>query len=133
MIAGAIIVTAAGTAVQTSGSAVFTWPGFFMSPGFGGAAALCAAVIGGGVALILGNKAKGTEDEKLVQAKTDGELDRCWERFVWAVDAEADIQFYVLQSLLTHLGHDAKRLGDKALLKVIEEYNSDLLKDLQDN
>lgn len=133
MIAGAIIVTAAGTAVQTSGPAVFTWPGFFMSPGFGGATALCAAVIGGGVALILGNKAKGTEDEKLVQAKTDGELDRCWERFVWAVDAEADLQFYVLQSLLTHLGHDAKRLGDNALLKVIEEYNSDLLKDLQDN
>ena len=132
MIAGALV-AAAETAVQTSSPTVFTWPGFFMSPGFGGAAALSAAALGGAVALHLGRKTKETEDDKLAQTKTDGELDRCWERFVWAVDNEASIALYVLQSLLMHLSHDAKRLGDQALLKVIEEYNGDLFKDLRDN
>lgn len=131
MIAGALV-AAADTAVQTSTPAVFTWPGFFMSPGFGGAAALSAAALGGGIALYLGYKAKGTEDDKLAQTKIDGELDRCWERFVWAVDNEG-MALYVLQSLLIHLSHDAKRLGDQALLKVIEEYNGELLASLRDN
>ncbi|KAF0966413.1 hypothetical protein [Rhodococcus sp. T7] len=104
------------------------WTAFWKSPGAGGLGAVIAAAIAALVTWAATHSIRKGERAKLAQEKTDKALERCWERFAWAVAAkEEEVPEYVRTELLRRLEIDARRLGDETLPKLIEDFNQSIL------
>jgi hypothetical protein len=111
---------------------------FLVSAGFGGAAALLAAIIGLGAVLYVSRRAGKRSQQQLDQRERHHEESRDDAEYAWVVDtagiepaasegAGLGLGPAVTLELLRGLLREAERLGDETLAKAVAVYQEDLL------
>lgn len=105
---------------------------FWYSPGFGGIGAVIAAAIVGGSALVVAwwRNAAGRAQLKVEEGKREdveraGEIQRCWDRFVWVVayaEKHAVDNPALIADLCDRVFTSAVELNDLALKDMVNLY-----------
>lgn len=109
-------------------------PSWFYSPGFGGAAALVAAVIAAIVAICttrahknIAHKQRELDkqiaDDKLQAESKVGTIERSWQRFEWLAGT-TDLPIPIKAQLIDALATQVNTLGDQGLTAIFLRYST---------